>query len=75
MKRAAIVATGLSSFLTSFIGSSVNVALPSIGSEFKIDAVTLGWIATAYLLAAGVISLPFGRLADIKGRKKSFCLA
>ncbi len=72
MKRAAIVATGLSSFLTSFIGSSVNVALPSIGSEFKIDAVTLGWIATAYLLAAGVISLPFGRLADIKGRKKVF---
>ncbi|MEM0331509.1 MAG: MFS transporter [Archaeoglobaceae archaeon] len=72
MKRATIVATGLSSFLTSFIGSSVNVALPSIGSEFKIDAVTLGWIATAYLLAAGVISLPFGRLADIKGRKKIF---
>jgi EmrB/QacA subfamily drug resistance transporter len=34
--------------------------------------VLLGWVATLYLLAAAVFLLPFGRLADIYGRKKVF---
>jgi EmrB/QacA subfamily drug resistance transporter len=60
----------LGSFLTPFMLSAVNVALPSIGREFQSDAVLLSWVATAYLLAAAVSLLPFGRLADIHGRKK-----
>jgi len=32
----------------------------------------LGWVATAYLLAAAMFIVPFGRLADIYGRKKIF---
>ena len=66
-----IVAT-ISSFLTPFMGSATNVALPPIGREFKADAILLGWIAMSYLLAAGIFSVPFGRIADIKGRKKVF---
>jgi len=54
------------------MGASVNIALPSIGREFKADAVMLGWVATAYILAAAVFLVPFGRLADIHGRKKIF---
>lgn len=66
-----MVAT-LTSFVTPFMGSAVNIALPTIGKEFSIDAVTLGWIATAYLLAAAMCLVPFGRAADIIGRKKVF---
>ena len=54
------------------MGSSVNIALPSIDREFSLDAVSLGWVATAYILAAAVFLLPFGRLADIKGRRRLF---
>jgi len=54
------------------MGSSVNIALPTIGHEFGLDAVTLSWIATSFLLAAAVLIVPFGRLADIKGRKRVF---
>jgi len=54
------------------MGSSVNIALPSIGREFSLDAVALGWVATSYILAAAVFLLPFGRLADIIGRKRIF---
>jgi EmrB/QacA subfamily drug resistance transporter len=36
------------------------------------NAVLLSWVATAYLLAAAVFLVPFGRLADIHGRKKVF---
>jgi len=73
-QRSASIVAGLASFLAPFMGSSVNIALPSIGREFQTDAITLGWVATAYLLAAAVFLVPFGRLADIYGRKKIFLL-
>jgi len=66
-----LVAT-IASFLFPFMLSAVNIALPSIGKELSLDAVTLGWIATAYLLSSATFLVPFGRIADIYGRKKIF---
>ncbi len=60
------------SFLTPFMSSSINIALPSIGEEFAADAVILSWVATSYLLAAAMFLVPFGRVADIRGRKRIF---
>ena len=71
-KRAALLVATLTSFLTPFMGSSVNIALPSIGREFAMDAVLLGWVATSYLLSAAMFLVPFGRIADIHGRKRIF---
>ncbi|MGA2158903.1 MAG: MFS transporter [Dehalococcoidia bacterium] len=71
-KGVALFVAVLASFLTPFVGSSVSIALPSIAQEFKLDAITLGWVVTAYLLAAAVFLVPFGKLADIKGRKRIF---
>jgi len=62
----------MGSFLAPFMGSSINIALPSIGREFAMDAILLSWVATAYLLAAAVFTVPLGRVADIYGRKKIF---
>jgi len=66
-----LVAT-IASFLFPFMLSAVNIALPSIGKELSLDAITLGWIATAYLLSSATFLVPFGRIADIYGRKKIF---
>jgi EmrB/QacA subfamily drug resistance transporter len=74
VKRAALMAAILASFLTPFTVSSVNIALPAIAGEFRVDAVLLGWIATSYLLSAAVFLVPSGRIADIRGRKKVFGL-
>jgi MFS family permease len=71
-KLSALIIASISSFLTPFMISSVNIALPTIGKEFKTDAVLLSWVATSYLLAAAVSLVPFGKLADIYGRKKVF---
>jgi MFS family permease len=54
------------------MGSSINIALPSIAKEFGIDAVLLSWIPSSYLLATAIFLVPFGRLADIYGRKRIF---
>ena len=71
-RRAALIAAVLSSFLTPFMDSATNVALPAISQEFAMDAITLTWIRTAYLLAAAMLLVPFGKLADIYGRKRIF---
>lgn len=68
----ASIVAGMASFLAPFMGASVNIALPSIGREFGSSAITLAWVATSYLLAAAVCLVPFGRLADIHGRKRNF---
>jgi len=71
-KRVVLLVATLASFLTPFMGSAVNIALPSIGKELLMDAVSLNWVATSYLLAAAMFLVPFGKIADIKGRKKIF---
>lgn len=62
----------LTSFLTPFVATSINIALPSIGNEFTASAILLGWIPTVYLLSLAVCLVPFGRIADIYGRKRFF---
>lgn len=60
------------SFLTPFMGSSVNVALPSIGRDLGLGALAMGWVQTAFLLAAAMCLVPLGRLADIVGRRRIY---
>jgi EmrB/QacA subfamily drug resistance transporter len=62
----------LAGFLIPFDGSAVNIALPVMAAEFNLDAITLTWITTAYLLASAVFLVPFGKIADIYGRKRIF---
>lgn len=70
--KSILFVTTLSSFLTPFMGSAINIALPSMGKELSMNTITLGWVATAYLLAAALFLLPFGKIADRNGRKRLF---
>ena len=74
LRRTALAVSMVSSFLTPFMASGVNVAMPLIGREFGLSAVNLGWVLTAYTLAAAMFLVPFGRLADLVGRKRIFTL-
>lgn len=71
-KRSVLLLAMASSFLTPFLASSINVALPAIADELSMSAVVLSWVPTSYLLAAAVFLVPFGRIADIHGRKRVF---
>jgi EmrB/QacA subfamily drug resistance transporter len=72
LKRSVLLVTAFAAFLTPFLGSAVNLALPSIGKEFNTSAIELGWIASSFILSSAMFLLPFGRLADIVGRKRIF---
>jgi EmrB/QacA subfamily drug resistance transporter len=52
--------------------SATTVALPAISRQFGMDAILLSWIRMAYLLAAAMCLVPFGKLSDIYGRKRIF---
>lgn len=72
LKRSVLTVTAFASFLTPFMGSAVNLALPSIGEEFNLNAVTLNWIISSYMLTTSMLLLPAGRIGDILGRRKIF---
>ncbi len=69
-KRFVLVIASLPNFLFPFMSTAINVALPKMSIDLSLDAVLMGWIVTAYQLASVILVLPFGRLADIYGRKK-----
>ncbi|MBQ9015526.1 MAG: MFS transporter [Firmicutes bacterium] len=66
-----IIAT---SFCSSFLGSAVNIVVPSMSADLNVSAGTIGWIITVYSLTTCGLSVPFGKLADSTGKNRVFLL-
>ena len=62
----------ITSFITTFMGSALNLSIPSLEEEFKVGAQTVGWVVTIYMLTCSALAVPFGRLADSKVFTASF---
>ena len=73
-EKTALLTVMTTSFMTTFMGSSINLALPAMGNDLGSNAVVTSWIITAYILASAIFLLPFGRLADIKGRRRVYLI-
>ena len=72
LKNPALLLVAMASFLIAFMGSSLSIALPLIGKDLINNVILLGWLPTVFVLANTAFLLPFGKLADIYGRKKVF---
>lgn len=70
--RPVLIVTTIGAFLSPIALSAVNVALPSIGKEMNMDAISLSWIALAFTLSAGMFLVPFGKIADMWGQTRVF---
>jgi len=62
-----MVAIGI--FMATLDGSIVNVALPAIMADFRVELATIQWVVMIYLLTVTALLLSFGRLSDIRGRR------
>ena len=69
---ATLAAMAATSFVTPFIASAINIAIPAIGREFGGAASEVSWTVTGYLLTTAAALLPAGRLGDIYGRGNVF---
>jgi MFS family permease len=72
LRSRVLISCAIASFLTPFSSSSIAFLLPEISSHFGVEVALSNWSATAYLLALASSMVPFGRIADWKGRVKVF---
>ena len=56
-------------FLGQLDASIASLILPTLEEAFGVPVAAVGWVAIAYLLALAALVVPFGRLADMVGRK------
>jgi EmrB/QacA subfamily drug resistance transporter len=52
----------------------MNLALPVVAKEFSLNAISLSWIVSIFLLTSAILPVPFSRLGDMLGRKKIFLI-
>ena len=69
VQKAVIFAAVITSFITTFMGSALNLSVPDMSGEFNVSAGAIGWVVTVYMLIAAAFAVPFGRIADITSRK------
>ena len=66
----AVVVMG--AFLIPYMGAALNVSLPSIGREFSLDLVILGWIPTVIYISQCRINTTFWAFRRYLWEKKDF---
>ena len=70
----ALFAMGIAVVVIANDFSAINVALPTMESDFHTDVDTIQWVVNAYALTFGVMIVTGGRLADMFGRRNAFFL-
>jgi len=62
----------LTTILVPFMSSALNLALPIIAKEYSMNAITLSWVVSIFLLVSAIFPVPFSKVADNVGRRKLF---
>lgn len=64
-----IVVASITSFVTTFMGSALNLSIPEMEKYFGVNSQYVGWVVTVYMLTCAALAVPFGKLADLVKRK------
>jgi EmrB/QacA subfamily drug resistance transporter len=67
-----LISVGIGSFMSAYVGSVINVSLPTITAAFHSTVSLTEWVVTIYLLAVSSLLLAFGRLGDLNGHKRIY---
>ena len=68
-QKIVVIVGMVTSFISTFAGSALNLAIPDMGRYFHMSAAGVGWIVTAFILVVAAFSVPIGKLADTTNRK------
>ena len=69
-----IVSAALAMFMSALDGTIVNIALPTISSDFGLTTSTVSWVSTIYLLVSAGSFFLMGKLINVAGYKKNLHL-
>lgn len=67
-----LIATCLFTFMSTLDGSIVNIAMPMISKNLKIDMSQAEWIVSLYMLTICCLLIFWGKISDIIGKVKIF---
>jgi predicted MFS family arabinose efflux permease len=67
-----LAAAMITSFMTTFMSSALNLSVPSLESYFGVNAAYVSWIVSSYTIAVAAMSLPMGKVSDITSRRAVF---
>jgi Arabinose efflux permease len=73
-QRLVLLASCLAIFATPLMGTMVNLALPTLGSEFGISTSQEGWVIAVYFLSSVAFMVPIARLSDLYGKRRMFII-
>lgn len=59
----------IGAFMAALDASIVNIALPRMKAFFGVQMNIIEWVSLVYLLTLGALIVPFGRMADMFGRR------
>ncbi len=68
----ALLVMMLANFMNLLDVTIVNVALPSLQSGLGATSSQIEWVVAGYVLVFALGLLPFGRLGDVRGKKRVF---
>jgi EmrB/QacA subfamily drug resistance transporter len=69
-----LVVLGIGAFVLASTYSSINVALPEIQREFDVSLSALKWVSIIGAIMVASLSLSFGRVGDLVGRRRIYKL-
>jgi len=64
----------IGSFMAPFLMYSSTLAIPTIAHHMHLDAELISWFSLLNMLGSALFVLPAGKLSDIYGRRRVFCL-
>lgn len=73
-RKAVLRMTMTTAFITTFMGSALNLSVPAMETEFRVSAAMVGWVVTAFTLSVAALSVPMGKIADSTGRRRVLLL-
>lgn len=74
-KTVCIIAMCLGIFVTMLDTTIMNIALPSIRLSLDTNLNNLSWALNAYTITFAALTIPFGKLANIYGKKLFYLIA
>ena len=67
-----LAAAMITSFMTTFMSSALNLSVPSLESYFGVNAAYISWIVSSFTITVAAMSLPMGKISDITSRRTVF---
>lgn len=75
IKKRIFYSVCLISFTGSFLSTALNIAIPSMAADFDVLPDALTWVVTVFLITSAAFLLPFGKISDIYGRRRTYMTA